>query len=270
MSPAGKKCLVLGGKGFVGSAMVSMAAAMGYEVLAIDKDEYEAARGTACDLLINANGNSKKFLAAKNPRLEFDLSVRSVLQSLHDFKYARYVFLSTMDVYFPHVSHPDSNREDTACDPARQSPYGFHKMMAEQLVRYYAKDPLIFRMAGFVGRGLWKNSIHDLLHDRPLRVHPDSAYQYINTTDLARIVLSIAARAPEPGLFNIAGEGLISLREVAALIPGCRCAEEWDQLPLERYELNIERIKQWEAIPATRPTVERFIRETLEQRSRTS
>ncbi|MBU4461359.1 MAG: NAD-dependent epimerase/dehydratase family protein, partial [Verrucomicrobia bacterium] len=72
MSVAGQRtCLVLGAKGFVGSAIAAEAARRGWRVVAVDKEEYAAAVGTSCDLLVNANGNSRKYLAAQDPKLEF-------------------------------------------------------------------------------------------------------------------------------------------------------------------------------------------------------
>lgn len=261
---ASKPCLVLGGNGFVGSAFVREAQRRGYQTLCVDKEEYAAACGSACQLLINANGNSKKYLAAQNPMLEFDLSVRSVLHSLHDFKTARYVYLSSMDVYYPDVQLQETNAEDKPISCERQSPYGCHKFLAEQVVRQHAKDWLVFRMGGFVGQGLWKNSVFDLLTGQPLRVHPDSCYQYLNTADLARIVLDMAEREDvRNDTFNIAGEGLISLRDVAALIPGRRIEPLWETLPAERYELNTAKLRSWTHLPATRDTVQAFVRDWL-------
>lgn len=256
----GTSCLVLGGKGFVGSAIVAEARARGYEVLSVDKDEYDAAVGTRCDLLINANGNSKKFLARENPGLEFDLSVRSVHRALQDFKAARVVHLSTMDVY-PDVSDPALNREDSPIDITRQSPYGFHKYLAEQIVRHYTSQWLIFRMAGFVGKGLWKNSIFDLLTGQPLRVHPDSEYQYLNTQDLARAVFAVIEGGTTREVFNITGSGLVSLRQVAGMMPGVRLDPAWDAQSRERYELNIAKISRIHPLPRTQDTIRDFVRD---------
>ena len=253
-------CLILGGKGFVGRAMAEEAHRRDYAVIVVTKADYEAAKGTCCDLLVNANGNSKKFLARENPRLEFDLSVQSVLRSLHDFPAKRYIHLSTMDVY-PDYSDPELNHEAVPIEVTRQSPYGFHKYLAEQIVRHYAKDWLIFRMAGFVGQGLWKNSIFDLLNNVPLRVHPDSEYQYLNTRDLARIVFEFARGSLSREIFNIAGQGVISLRDVAFLIPGHRLDPAYDALPRERYAMNIDKISRHVRLPGTRDTVTAFIRE---------
>lgn len=253
-------CLVLGGKGFVGRAIAAEATWRGYQVIVVDKDEYESAKGTPCDLLINANGNSKKFLARENPGLEFDLSVRSVLYSLHDFPAGRYVHLSTMDVY-PDVADPKLNHEAAVIDTNRQSPYGFHKYLAEQLVRHYAKDWLIFRMAGFVGQGLWKNPVFDLLNNIPLRVHPDSQYQYLNTRDLAAAIFDMIKKPVSGEVFNITGQGVMSLREVSSLIPGHRLDPAWDALPKERYEMNLDKISRHVRIPRTQETVAAFIQQ---------
>lgn len=254
-------CAILGAKGFVGSAIVKEAAARGCHVTPIDLDEYDAVRGKSFDLLINANGNSRKFLATDDPAKEFDLSVRSVMRSLHDFKVRHYIHLSTIDVY-PDHENPAQNTENAVIDESAITPYGLHKFMAEKLVRYYAPKWTILRMGGFVGPGLWKNSIFDLLNGKPLRVHPDSAYQYLNTADLARIVFDLAAPASEGQIYNAAGDGLITLREVAGMIPGCDAAAS-QALPVERYEVNVERLKKLTSVPKTRDTVRQFIEQTL-------
>jgi len=262
VSGASSTCLILGARGFVGSALVAEAERRGYRTWPVDVDEYAAARGTVCDLLINANGNSKKYLAAQDPAGEFDLSVRSVAHALQDFRYRRYVHLSTVDVY-PEHADPARNAEDAVIDTARLSPYGLHKLLAEQLVRYYARDWLVLRLAGLVGRGLRKNSVYDLLKGRPLRVHPDSAYQYLHTRDLARLVFELAESAGSAETWNVAGDGLITLREVAALIPGCVPTTAVADAPLERYAINISKLKAWQPVPATVETVRQFVRAVL-------
>lgn len=264
--PSSRTCAVIGAHGFVGSAITLEAAERGYRVTPIDIDNYDAARGGTFDLVINANGNSRKFLAAEQPAKEFDLSVRSVMRALHDFNAAQTIHLSSMDVYFPRVSDPAENAEDAPIDPARQSPYGFHKYLAEQIVRHYGRNWLIFRMAGFVGKGLWKNSIHDLLHGHAIRVHPDSEYQYLNTRDLARIVFDVAGRGVRNEIINVAGDGVVTLREVASMIPGCRLEEAWNTLPRERYEMNINKVRTWVSVPRTRDTVAGFVREALKDK----
>lgn len=246
----------------MGSAIAATAEKRGYEVTVIEKDDYHQHVGRSADLLINANGNSKKFLAAQDPAQEFDLSVRSVERSIHDFNVRRYVHLSSIDVY-PDFMHPARNKEDSPIEPDRLSPYGFHKYLAEQLVRYYAKSWLLFRMGGFVGPRLWKNSIYDLLKGRPIRVNPDSEYQYLHTFDLARIVLECIEAGIEGEIFNICGDGTISLRSIAAMIPQTDVSMGNPGAAREHYEINVDKIKTRCALPRTGDSVRRFVTDVL-------
>ena len=260
MSNARLKVLVLGGKGFIGSALVRHATALGHNVQSVDHEDYAAAVGASCDILLNANGNSKKYLSDEKPMEDFDLSVRSVAQSLHDFRFRHYVYLSSIDVY-PVKDEPSAYKENAPVDdPSRISRYGHHKWLAEQLVRFNADSWLILRMGGFVGPGLRKNSIYDLLRGQPLRVHPDSAYQYQHTGDAARIIFELADQDTWGEVFNVAGDGVITVREAAAMIPGCVLPEQPASPSPERYEVNLDRLKARCAVKPTRKTVEDFIR----------
>lgn len=253
-----KRFAVIGGKGFVGSAIVRALQARDADVTVIDKDEYADCVGQSFDILINANGNSKKYLSRKEPANEFDLSVRSVMRSLHDFQYGLYVHLSTIDVY-PDHENPANNHENVPIDVKQLSPYGLHKYMAEELVRYYAPRWFVFRMAGFVGPGLWKNSIYDLLTGTPLRVNLDSAYQYLHTSQLAQGILDTIERAPEGQTFNITGNGVVKLRDIAALVPDQPATVLDANVPAEHYEVNLEKISKWVDLPQTRDAVAAFI-----------
>lgn len=258
-------CLVLGGRGFVGSAVTAEAQRRGYRVHAVTRDNYEAFKGATCDLLINANGNSKKYLAAQDPALDFDLSVRSVIATFRDFRARRYVHISSVDVYAD-VGDPRRTSEATPLELRRLSPYGFHKALSEEIVRYYAERWLILRAGGFVGPGLKKNSVYDMLRGLPLRVHLDSEYQYLDTRDFARILFDLVEKGVEQEIFNVAGDGAVSLRTVASWIPHfdpTRCAQE---LPRERYEVALDRIKQFVVVPKTAETVRRFVQDVLEGR----
>ena len=73
---------IIGGNGFVGSAFVRHCQRVGLAHVVIDRENYAAMVGRKWDVLVNANGNSKKFLASEKPLEEFDASVRSVPQEL--------------------------------------------------------------------------------------------------------------------------------------------------------------------------------------------
>lgn len=254
--------IVLGGKGFVGSAIVAEAWRQGRDVAAIDLAEYPGSVGMTCRALINANGNSRKYLADNDPKQEFDASVRSVCHALHDFTFDHYVQLSTIDVYAD-KGNPAFNSEQAPIDPMRLSRYGHHKWLAEQLVRFNARSWLIIRMGGFVGPGLRKNSIYDILKGLPLRVHPDSCYQYQHSADLARIVLDLIDRQVFNETFNVAGDGVISLREVAAMVPGYDLSQFLPGAVIEHCDVNIGKIQKICHVSQTRETVANFIKQVL-------
>jgi len=181
---------ILGGRGMLGSAFADYCEKSGRPYTVIARGDYAALRGRSCDIFVNANGNSRKPLASAQPLEDFEASVRSVRASLVDFRYRRYVHLSSCDVY-PTCDSAETTREEQILNPARQSPYGFHKYLAEQCVQHVAREWLILRFGGFVGPGLKKNAIYDILHGGPLYLDPASELQYLHTARAAEIAFRL-------------------------------------------------------------------------------
>jgi nucleoside-diphosphate-sugar epimerase len=247
---------ILGGKGFVGAAFARHCRASGLPHTVIDVDNYRDHVGGKCEILINANGNSRKFLAREDPVREFRESVESVRASLVDFKAGRYVHLSTGDVY-PDCSSPETTREETEIDIALQSPYGFHKYLAEQCVRHAAERWLIVRMGGFVGPGLKKNPIYDILHGGPLWLDPESRLEYLHTDENARIVFELIDRDMEDEIVNVCGKGLVTLSEV--METAGKTVEVKAGSPRITYDVSIEKLEKILPVPESRKTVLDFV-----------
>lgn len=253
-----KTCIIIGAKGFIGSAIVAEAKARGYSTTEVDLDNYTSAIGSQADLLINAGGNSRKFIDDQDPVKGYELSVTSVMRLLQDFRFKKFVHLSSGAIY-PDEGDPAKNAEDTKLDPATMTRYGFHKWLAEQLVRHYAPDHLIVRMGGFVGPGLKKNAIYDLLTEGPFFVHPDSSFQYMDTRDLARLVFELAEGiSGGERLFNVSAKGALSIREVAKLA-GREIPADAASRPVVRAELNVDKAAGLVKLLTTMETVRRFI-----------
>ena len=230
---------ILGGNGFVGSAYARLLASLGVEHTLITRDNYAALIGAECDVLINANGNSKKFLANRDPKAEFEASVSSVVASLADFKAAKYVYLSTGDVY-PQQHSPEVTREDQALDTRAMSRYGLHKYLAEQYVRAAHPNWLVFRMGGFVGPGMKKNAIFDILNGPQIWLAPDSELQFISTDAAARLVWGLASSDLNNETINLGARGVVRVGDIrdraGSSVPYGADAQS------VRFELNLEKL----------------------------
>jgi nucleoside-diphosphate-sugar epimerase len=251
---------IVGGNGFLGSAFARYCAAHGVDHAVISRDNYRDFVGRRCEFLVNANGNSKKFRALEEPLEEFDESVRSVRASLVDFHADCYVYLSSCDVYAD-CSSVQTTAEEGRVDVTAQSPYGFHKYLAEQCVRHAGDRWLILRLGGLVGPGMRKNAIFDILQGGPLRLDPASELQYLSTDDAARLAFELFDRRLHGQVFNVCGNGLISLREVIEAV-GPR-VDMLSGSPRVRYCVSVDKLARIVPIPETRRTVLEFLQTWL-------
>ncbi len=254
-----KCCLVVGASGFLGSSVAAEAVCRGYAVVSVTRNNYLQHIGKEADLLINAAGNSRKFLDTQDPAKGFDASVGSVMRVLQDFRFGYYVQLSSGAVY-PSEGNPACNAEDVELQTDKMTHYGFHKWMAEQLVKHYAPRYLILRLGGFVGPNLKKNAVYDLLTDGNVFVHPGSEFQLMDTRDMARCVFDLCEVAQPNGVMNMSALGTVSVRQIAEWA-GVDVAEQADSLPLVRAELNLGKVSTCLELPTTEASVKRFVGE---------
>lgn len=245
---------VLGGEGFLGSAFMAELKKRGQSAVAVTRKNYKAMRGRRCSLFVNANGNPIKYLAEKDPALDFDLAVRSTLASLLDFKYDHYLYLSSTAVYPTPTGA--GTREDRALEPPFGSRYGFHRTIAERLVRQYAARWTILRLGGLIGPGMKKGPMFDLLNGAALRVHPTSRFQFIDTRDVAPAALALARR---PGVFNLAGQGAVAMSALAKQ-NGLVCRAR-PQARREIWNVSVAKAARFVKIPPTRAAVRRLVSE---------
>lgn len=247
---------VLGGNGFIGSGFARELERAGTPFEIVTRENYGDYLGRSCDVLINANGNSSKLLGRTDPKAEFRASVLSVRDSLADFRFGTYVFLSTSDVY-PDPSSPELTEEHGPIEVAAQSTYGFHKYLAEQCVRHSAPAWLIIRQGGFVGPGLKKNAVFDVLHGEKVWVHLDTRFQYIHTDDSARACLSLLEQGAEGEVYNLTARGTISVREVMKL-SGRVLPDPEDTAPTS-FEISTAKAERRVSLPTTRDCVCRYL-----------
>ena len=256
---AAVRVTVIGARGFVGSAFVRHLANRGMDPVQVTRETYARLAGLESDVVIDVAANSKKFLAESAPFDEFGLSVSHRVRTLRDFPAELHVHVSSVDVYSD-LTSPTTTREETPIDIVKTSHYGFHKLLAEEIVQHHARRWLIVRLGGMVGPGLRKNPVYDILNGCPLRIHPDSQYQFMHTEDVARLVWLLVEKEAAGEVFNVCGEGLISPREIAAVAGRAVDLSELDASAVPRV-VNVSggKIRGFARLPETRETVVTFV-----------
>jgi nucleoside-diphosphate-sugar epimerase len=248
---------IIGYRGFVGSAIFAhFWAKYPSQVTGIGRENYADAPKNY-DVLINANGNPSKRLADKEPKTDFGMNVASAMAALADFGFGKYIHISSVDVYNDHEDQ-DRNKEDGEITEQYLSNYGFDKLMAERLVRRYAKSHLIFRLGGMVGPNLKKNMVYDIMHLGKTFVSPLSKYQYIDTPSVARVISEILEQGIENETFNLCGEGTVTGEEVAEMAGKGLEMALYEQ-PRENYDINISKVCRFTEVPKSRDAVRKYM-----------
>ena len=254
-----KRVVVIGAHGFVGSAFVRYLKQFPIELIEVTRQNYPERASCQADVVIQASCNSRKYLADDDPVAELDLSVAHCLRTLRSFPAPLHVHISSADVYAD-LANPGATTEDSPIDLAKISNYGLHKLLAEELVRHYADCWLIVRLAGMLGPGLRKNPVFDILNNQPLRIHPDSRYQFASTDVVAERVWRLVVGGEVKQVFNLCGRGMASPRQIAELASRKLDLSFLDANAQPRVvDINIHKASRCFEMPATIDTVRAFI-----------
>jgi UDP-glucose 4-epimerase len=177
------KIIILGSEGFIGSHLVRYFDQLGYKVFGCDLIEKRSAFFTyfqieksllqwgsifsehQFDFCINAAGNGNVNYSLTHPFEDFEsntIDTIEILDSIRKYSPAcRYLHISSAAVYGNPASLPV--HESAVCNPV--SPYGWHKLMAEQVCREYHAiyniPVVIVRPFSIYGPGLKKQLFWD-------------------------------------------------------------------------------------------------------------
>jgi nucleoside-diphosphate-sugar epimerase len=235
--------IILGGTGLIGAAVCERFRRDGHAVVAVDSKNYGRHTGAEADMLINCNGNSYRYKASQDPAWDFQASVATVEKSLFDFKFGRYFFISTVDVY-DEPADSARNHEEAAIDPRRLPVYGFHKWLAERLVERSAAEPLILRTGTVVGPEMKKGPLFDLVQNEPLHMSVDSELSLVDTATVAEVIAAAVAVPPVHRIINLTGTGPARLCDLCAAIGlSWRLAPGAEQV-VHRYHINNARLRE--------------------------
>ena len=189
---------ILGADGFLGKALCKQFP----DAVQITHDNYVSHAGTEFDIFINANGNSRKYHAEKNPFNDFNKSVISVMDTLGMFIIKHYIYISSL-----------------YADYRSQSTYGFHKYLAEEIVRHNADSYLNLRCCAMIGKDMKKGVIYDLLKSKRLWITGESSMQFITVSEVAKIIETcIKKKFTYPYFTNVCGNDMIRISEVAEML----------------------------------------------------
>jgi nucleoside-diphosphate-sugar epimerase len=254
------RVVLIGSDGFVGKAFNKfLSKKLNINLLCVNRNNYHKYIGAKSDLVIDAAGSSIKYNAERRPYEDFQKSACHALNVLHDYPSDKHIHLSSVDIYkFMESNEKTKETEDLQIDTL--SKYGFHKKISEEIVRYYSENWLIFRLAGMVGDGLKKGPVFDILKGLPIFVHPESKFQFLSTIDVANIVWQIIELDLNNEIFNVNGEGNISLNEISALANIDLNLSRFDSNSSPRvFNINGSKIAKYCRIPQSRDVVEKFI-----------
>lgn len=237
-----RRILVLGSSGFLGSHMVDHFLKRGFQVAGLDPIHGSSIQPTtffqttvhhlpqvcashSFDLVVNCAGSGNVPLSVSNPALDrsknFDepLFVLETLSQLHSPP--KLIHLSSAAAY---GNSPSPQSEDHAPEPI--SPYGTHKVLAEQVHREYAQrglKALSVRIFSAYGVGLRKQLFWDL--KRKCDSNPSKVFlygdgtetrDYIEATEICEAIELLSERAHFVGeVFNLGSGTATSIREAA-------------------------------------------------------
>ncbi|MDP1983522.1 MAG: SDR family oxidoreductase [Sulfuritalea sp.] len=242
--------LVTGSAGYLGSQVVAALAARGdIATVALDLREpaqrlpgvtYEVAdiRALEVDAIVARHRpQAVVHLASivtpgKNSNREFEYSVdvdgtRNLLEACLSHNVKRIIVSSSGDAYGYHADNPEWLTESDALRGNESFAYAWHKRLVEEmLAQYRVSQPqleqIIFRIGTILGATV-HNQITDLFEKPRLIAIRGSAspFVFIHDQDVVGAIVQ-GVDSPVTGIFNVAGDGKLSIFEIAERL-GKRC-----------------------------------------------
>ncbi len=236
-----KRLAIIGAEGMVGSDLVRYLE-NSFQITPITKENYRAYIGTSFEVVVNANGNSRRFWANQHIFEDFLASTASVYQSIVDFSCKTYIYISSPDVYENHTK-PIYTKENSIIHPQYLAPYGFHKYVSELIVKKYMAKFFILRCSMLLGTNLKKGPFFDIVHGNPLFISSASKLQLITTRAVSEIVNILLKAAPASDTINLGGVGTFSFKNIRKYF--YKEIQISPDAEIQRYEMNIEKLKRW-------------------------
>lgn len=150
--------ILVGNTGFVGSNLISQ---NDFDAVFNSKN-IEDAFGLKPDLLVYSGVRAEKFLANKEPEVDFEI-IQNAIENIRKINPKKVVLISSVDVY---PSAIDVN-ENTIINQEELQPYGKNRLYLERWVEENCTEYLIVRLPGLFGENIKKNFLYDIIHVIP-------------------------------------------------------------------------------------------------------
>ena len=250
---------IIGTNGFLGCRLYSDMVNSYGSVIGITRENYKECLGTY-DIIINANGNSRKYWANNNILEDFSASVVSVYNSIFDFSCGLYVYISTADIYSQPTHYKPT--EDIYIKHKQQSVYGFHKLLSELVVKKYQTNSIILRCSAIVGENLKKGVIYDAIKGFDVFVTEDSCLQFISSKEIVNIIKQLLDNNIKNITINVGGCGVVSVKQIADMVNSKLIFSP--QAAYQYYEMNVDKLKKMFPLKTSKYYVEEITNEGME------
>ena len=205
---------VLGGKGLLGNRIIEkFKKNKKFKIFAITKVNYKKFINKKCDIFINANGNSSRFVGNLEPLKDFQESVQVTYNSVFDFKFKHYVFLSSIDVY-NEKNKINSRKESNKIDVKQLNHYGFNKYLSEKIIIHFTNSYLILRIGPIVDIKLIKNHLYDMINNKKVYVNENTKSTFMSGEGLANIIYLMVNKNKFNQIYNICGEKTLTYKSI--------------------------------------------------------
>ena len=249
---------IIGGNGLVGSAIVDYMNKKNIVHKIIQRENKQDFFGKSCDTLIFANGNALKYKANTEHFFDFLASVSSIVEYMHKIKFKKFIHISTIDVY-EKKSDLDLTKEDVVINDFTLDTYGFHKLLAENYVKKYCSNYLIFRLPGLVGKGLKKNPVYDFIQpEKKVMISSNSVLNFINTEFIAESIFKISELGIKNEIFNLASKNSINISNIGKIVGFDSEYTEDAEQHTQNYQINVEKIQKYIDLTRSEDAIEAY------------
>ncbi len=237
------RILIIGSQGFIGSNAVNSFVKEGHEVWGCGVSESpminyfkvnrscpdynEIFKHNKFDTCINASGSSGVGFSFENPDLDFQMNVANVHALLNAIRLfnpvCKFINLSSASVYGDPAALPI--KEEMQLQPV--SPYGYHKMITEQLIKefviFFNLPAVTVRIFSAYGPGIKKQLFWDIYqkmkHCTSVELFGSGkeTRDFIFIDDLLMALDLIINKSPFKGeIYNLANGHQITIEEAAS------------------------------------------------------